>query len=777
MDFGTCFLKQFQNFPVYFLIMIFTKKQSYFGLLIATIILLVMAVFPPKVFFDYDFERFFQQNDADLAFYQEFRQKFENDNDYLLIAVGHKDVFDKGFLDDFQSLQTKLKQLDHIDRAYSLLDVEEVVINPFGIQRKKLLDWSDEGKFEQSIIKILGSKRWKGNLISTDGSFLLLIVHNQQQISKESGDALYGEIIELLHGYGFERVYSAGKIKAQGEFVSLMKEEFSLFLGISFMLIVLILFLIFRSWWTVMAAILVIAISLVWSLALSLYFGKALDVMSVMQPTVLSIISLAALVHYFNHYLNYLRHGYSQEDAVQKSFSEITLAVFLTCLTTSLGFLSLYFTSVPSIKFFGLYTGLGVLIVFLAIVLITPGLLYLIPPFGKNQKTDYATFWRKIMRVGFLGIIKRQKLVIWIFTVMSLLAFWAMTDIKVNGFILDNLPRDHELIREFSFFDREFGGSKPLEFFVEKGTQAKSLLEWEVLKELDKVEEFIQSNFSSGPIISPLAVVKNLNQAMNSGNEKAYVFPSPGQWKRMEPYLDNAFNDLPVFILSHDRQSGRLSTRMEDIGSLQSRQIKNRMDQFLSSEIDPGLLKVSITGTSHLIDISHESVSQQMLKGLIVAFFIVAIIAGVLFRSWRIAIIVLIPNVIPLLWMCGLMWILGVELKLTTAILFTVAFGIAVDDSVHFMSKLKIELNKGRKWLYALKRTFIDTGKAIILTTLILSSGFAVLILSQFGVTYYSGLLISTALIFALLADLLLLPVLLIQVGKIWEIKNINPHC
>lgn len=752
----------------------FTKKQSYFGLLVAAIILLMIAVFPPKVFFDYDFESFFPQDDSDLAFYQEFREEFENDNDYLLIAVGHKDVFDTVFLNEFQSLKDQLGQLEKIERVYSLLDVEDVIVSPFGIQRKKLLDWSDEGRLAHSKKKILGSERWKGNLISADGDFLLLIAHNQQQISKEAGDALFGEIVELLNDYGFKKTYTAGKIKAQRDFVSLMQEEFSFFLGISFVLIVLILFLIFRSWWTVLTAILVIAIALIWALALGLYFGKALDVMSVMQPTILSIIALAALVHYFNHYLNYLRQRYSKEEAIQKSFSEITLAVFLTCLTTSLGFMSLYFTSVPSLKFFGLFTGLGVLIVFLVIILITPGVLYFIPSIEMVQKANHAAFWRRSMRITFLGVIKSQKLIIWIFSFVSLLSFWALTDLKVNGYILDNLPREHGLIQEFSFFDREFGGSKPLEFFIEKGPQAESLIEWDILKELDKVEGFIQSNFETGPIISPLAVVKNLNQAMNSGNEKAYVLPSPGQWKRMEPYLDKAFKDLPTKILSENQNFGRISTRMEDIGSLRSAELKKRLDRFLSQDIDSNLLKVKITGTSHLIDISHESVSQQMLKGLTVAFFIVAIIAGFLFRSWRIAIIVLIPNVIPLLWMCGLMWLLGVELKLTTAILFTVAFGIAVDDSIHFMSKLRIELDKGRKWLYALKRTFIDTGKAIILTTLILSSGFAVLIFSQFGVTFYSGLLISTALIFALLADLLLLPVLLIRLGKIWEKKNIN---
>lgn len=754
--------------------MSFSKNSSFYRLFAGILILTGIILFPPKVFFDYDFESFFPQDDAELTFYNAFRQEFENDNDYLLIAVGAENVFDSKFLDDFQSLQQKLSGLEGVERVGSILDIEEVVINPFGVNRKKLLRWEEDDQLAAGKEKILSSERWKENLISRNADFLLMIVHNRQQISKEEGDELYGEINEILATFDFSKTYTAGKIKAQGEFVSLLQEEFAFFLAISFGLIILILFLIFRSWWTVLVSIIVIAVGISWALALSLYFGKALDVMSVMQPTILSIIGLAALVHYFNHYLNYLRHGYSKEEAIQNAFSEISIAVFLTCMTTALGFISLYLTSVPSLKLFGLYTGLGVLLVFAAVVLLTPALLYLIPVMESKNQASRALFWRTKMRFGFSWVIRRQQWIIIGFSVVSLFALWGLTQLKVNGYILDNLPREHELIQEFSFFDQEFGGSKPLEFQLNSGPDAENLLDLGVLNELEKVEDFIQDNFETAVILSPLTLIKGLNQAMNSGNEKAFSVPSLGQFKRMETYLDRAVEDFPTAVLSEDRKMGRISTRMEDIGSYKSTILREKLEAFLSTEIDPELLSVQITGTSHLIDISHESVSQQMLKGLSVAFLIVAIIAGFLFRSWRISMIVLLPNVIPLLWMCGVMWILGVELKLTTAILFTVAFGIAVDDSIHFMSKLRLELGKGRQWLYALKRTFIDTGKAIILTTIILSSGFAVLMFSQFGVTFYSGLLISMALIFALLADLLLLPVLLIRLGKIWEKKKPN---
>jgi predicted RND superfamily exporter protein len=291
-------------------------------------------------------------------------------------------------------------------------------------------------------------------------------------------------------------------------------------------------------------------------------------------------------------------------------------------------------------------------------------------------------------------------------------------------------------------------------------------MQYEVMKEQEKLEAFVMDVFRASSIVSPLTLAKSLNKALNGGSEKAFSTPSLGQVRRMEPYLKRVLEVTPIQVLTSDFKTGRLSARTEDMGSLKSSEMKAEFLKFVKEDIDLDLLRVRITGTSHLIDVSHESVTVQMAKGLGFAFVIVALIVGILFRSWKIALITVIPNFIPLLWVCGLMFVFGIELKLTTAIIFTVAFGIAVDDTIHFMAKLKMELAKGKSWLYAIKRAYLETGKAIILTTLVLVSGFSILTLSQFGVTFYSGLLIGMALIFAMIADLVLLPLLLILLKK-----------
>lgn len=743
----------------------FTKKNSFWLLGLAVLMTLLIGVFRPTVLFDYDFESFFPQDDEELSFYQDFRSRFENDNDYLLIALGRNpDIFDSAFLVAANSLNENLKNLDRVDKTVSLLDLEEPRLNPFGIRYRRILDWENQEALNASEETILvSSSQWKGNLVNEKGNYLLIILKNQQRISKEDGDLLYQQIKNLVEDSGIIDYHIAGKIRAQGEFVQLMQEEFSFFLGISGLLIVLLLVSIFRTWWGVLVPLVVLFFGIIWTIALSLYFGKPLDVMSVMQPTILAVVGLAVLIHFFNQYLTQIRNGFKKDDAIQKSFSELSLAVFLTSFTTALGFVSLYFTNIPSLKFFGLFTGIGVMLMFFAVIWIAPGMLYLLTPFKVSGIDPFSIMWRNGMRRAFLWTMSYFKLIFGVFVFLTILSGIGLSKLQVNGYILDDLPENNSLKGEFEFFDKEFGGSKPLEISLETGPEGSDLMQFEVLKEQEKLENFVKETFNTSAIVSPLALVKSLNKATNGGNEKAYTVPSQGQLKRILPYMEKAIETIPVQILASDLKSGRISTRTEDMGSLESGRMKTKLEEFLKTEINPGLLEVRITGTSHLIDISHESVTAQMAKGLGLAFVIVAVIIGFLFRSWKMALMALVPNIIPLVWVCGIMYLFGIELKLTTSIIFTVAFGIAVDDTIHFMTKLNVELAKGKSWLYAIKSTYLETGKAIILTSLVLVFGFSVLTLSEFGVTFYSGLLISTALVFALLADLILLPVLLVM--------------
>lgn len=740
------------------------RSYSFLTLGLGLGLTLLLLIFRPSVSFNYDFEHFFPQDDEDLGFYQEVYEKsFGSDNDYLLLAIGNPngDLFDLNFLSQADRLAESLGSLSGVDTLISVFDLELPLVSTFGIQYYPVLDWTTGERLIRSKERL---SQFYGTLISKDGSSFLFLIQNNPDLSKEEGDDLYDEIRKICLKAGIQPLAVAGKIQTQGDFVDLMQQEFGLFLGCSLALMLLLLIFIYRKAWGIIVPIVVLLIGILWSFGLILMAGKSLDIMSVMQPTIFLIVGLSALIHYFTFLIKSLKEGYSKAEAIQLTFRELNLPVGLTIFTTSLGFLSLYFTSIPALKSFGLWTGLGVIVMYLALVVLTPGLLYLFsissPRNAVISKTDLQ------LRIGFQKIIQHRKPIAFSFLILSLAGIFLGSKVQINGFLLDNLPLNHPIQQDFAYFDQHFGGSNPLELYLEKGTSATNLLDFKVLLEIEKVEKRLSELIGGGDFVSPLGFVKILNQAQNQGNPKGFRTPSQGQYLRMRSYFTSALDFQQPKVLSEDLQSGRISGRAPDFGSLKMGKIRQELLAFVAKEINPNLLNVRWSGTAYLIDRGHESVSIQMIKGLGLAFVFVGLIAGVLFKSWKMALILLIPNVIPLVWMFGLMWIMGIELKLTTAILFTVAFGIAVDDTIHFMSKLHLELRKGKSFHYAVKRTFMEAGKAMILTTVCLVSGFGLLIFSQFGVTHFTGLLISCSLIFALLADLLLLPILLFPFGQ-----------
>ena len=747
----------------------FQKTNAYFLLILAILITAVVLVFPPIPQFDYDFEQFFPQDNADLEFYELYKNKFENDNDYLLIALENPkgELLDKNFLDQALQIQNEINSIEGVDTVISILNFEKPIIGVFGMRWEKVFKWETENEREKSKLEM---EAFKSQLISKDGKSLLFWIKNKQNISKEEGDELYLQIRSVFNKSDLSPRAVAGKIQAQGDFIQLMQKEFGLFFGLSILLILLMLFLIFRSFWAVWIPVVTLLIGVSWAFAFMLYFGKSLDVMSVMQPTIFLIVGLSALVHFITHLKTKIDLGFNQQNAIAEVFKDLFVPVGLTFLTTSLGFISLYFTTIPALKSFGITTGTGVFIIFIVCILVAPGLLHLVKIKGKNVTVQLKS--ERALRLLFSWILKRRKTVLITFLAISILSIWAGSTIHVNGFLLDNLPSNHPIQNDLDYFDDQFGGSNPLELYLEVGEKAGSLLDYEVLQEIEKVEAKLQGLLDTVSLISPLTLVKSLNQAQNQGSSKAFVFPSRGQFQRMNRFLDRDLGDFGIRVLADNNKIGRISSRFPDYGTLKMNEIRSQLNEFVKAEIDPKLLKVSWTGTAYLIDLGHQSVTSQMAKGLGFAFLIVGIIAGVLFRSWRISFILLIPNIIPLIWMLGLMYVLGVEFKLTTAILFTVAFGIAVDDSIHFMTRLRFELAKGISLVYAIKRTFLETGKAIILTSVILVSGFGLLVFSQFGVTHFTGLLIGASLIFALFADLFLLPLLLLPMKKVWEEKS-----
>jgi predicted RND superfamily exporter protein len=340
----------------------------------------------------------------------------------------------------------------------------------------------------------------------------------------------------------------------------------------------------------------------------------------------------------------------------------------------------------------------------------------------------------------------------------------ASTQMKVNNFLMDDLRESEPIKQDFRFLDDHYGGIRPLEIGIHLKDTTRTIWDEEVLADLENIENYLAKEYQAKINISLVQTLKVLNRSSYSGNPTYFKLPTKKSQIRKSKQLLRMANQGKwlATMLDSTETNTRIGGNIGDWGNVHLQKKNEAFKRFLKQNIDTQLLEVNITGTAHLIDKNMRYLSTNLIQGIIVSILLITFLMGLLFRSLRMVAISLIPNLIPLLVLSGIMGLVGIDLKISTAIIFTIAFGIAVDDTIHFLGKFKFELQKGKSKLYALKRTYITTGKAMILTTLILCCGFAMLIFSSFMGTFIMGLMITVTLLSALILDLTVLPILIL---------------
>ena len=340
--------------------------------------------------------------------------------------------------------------------------------------------------------------------------------------------------------------------------------------------------------------------------------------------------------------------------------------------------------------------------------------------------------------------------------------------LEANNLIMDDLEQTEQIQKDFRYLGEHYGGIRPFELAVSLKDTNDGVWDLDVLNKLDSIEIYLEEQYGTRIRLSLTKAVKVLNRASHVGDTSYYAIPqSKRQLRKLKRPIKIAQQGKFYRTLVDSTETlVRLGGAMDDIGNKEVQMKNDSLMAFLESNGFNEKFNFQITGTAHLLDKNMRYLSSSLIKGLSVSVIIVAFIIGFIYRSWSILVISIITNLIPLVFVAGLMGYLGINLKTSTAIVFTIAFGIAVDDTIHYLGKFKYELMKGKGKLYALKRSYLTTGKAMILTTLILCGGFLLLILSSFQGTFYMGLMLCLTLLVALIADITLLPVLLLLFYK-----------
>jgi hypothetical protein len=745
-------------------------NQNQISKLIIVLISLITCVcifFATKLEFDYDFEAFFPNEDKELNVYEDFRKKFEHDNEFVLLGIENKNgIFQKEFLSKVDALSKELKQIPDIVRVISPTNATRLDISGIAPIELAVLHFNDPSLYKEDSLQIYASSDLVGSLFPVDAKSVCIFIKTNEGLSKERSDVLSTKIEQAFLKYRFNEVHYVGRIVAQEVYLKNLSKEFVLFLALSLLVVIVFLYLTFRSLYGILVPLIIIVLSMTWTLGIMSMLGKSLDIMTIMLPTMIFIAGMSDVVHFFSKYFDELNKDTPKEKILPVLFKEVGFPTFLTLITTVVGFLSLLFSSIKPIHDFGIYTSVGITIAFILTYSLLPAILILFPP--KNIKrisnTDNKTHhW---MHKLFFWIFRRQKLIVSVTLVIVALSVFGISKIKVNNILLEDLSDKVKIKQDFDYFDQHYSGVRPFELIIETTNKSK-IWEYENIVEVEKVEQFLKEKLNIGFMFSPATLVKSLNRSLNGNDQKYFVIPDKEDYSDIKKYLiKNKKNKNLKLILQENGESARLTGKIKDVGSLKMRSFNEEFNLFLEQKINAKTIKFTNTGAAYLLDKNNEYMVNNMIQGFGFSILIIALLTYLLHRSFKMVLVFILPNFIPMLIIAGFMGYAGIELKAATSLIFSIAFGIATDDTIHFISRFKIELGYGKSLIYAFKRTYFETGKPIILTTFILIGGFMSLMTSDFQSIFYFGFLICITIIIALIAELFLLPVLIMLILK-----------
>jgi uncharacterized protein len=727
------------------------------------IVIALSVYFITTLRFSFDFEQFFPKGDPDLEFFQAFSKEFESDDNFMLVGVKRSEgVFDKDFLTKFDSLSTKSLDLPYVISNQSLTSLRLPVKTPFGISGIPAIHIDDPSVYAEDKAKILQDERFVKNLISDDATALVLFLKTKDKLTLEESEVLMQSLDSLIKPFKFENYHYLGRANFQKELVKMEKREVAVSTLIAAILVAIIMGLIFRRWQSVSIALISIGLSMVIFLGILGLWGRELSAMAALYPVLMVIIGTSDVMHMMSKYIDELRRGHNRDEALWLTMKEIGLATLMTAVTTAVGFATLVTSRITPIAEFGVNAALGVMVAYITVLLFTTAVLSY---FTAEQlivlREGESTRIEKMMEWVYQVTKLKTRQVALVASGILLLCVYGISKIGTNYSIKDQMPIGNKLTEDFHFFENVFSGFRPLDYavFAQNGHKAD---DFSVMQNIEKVENHLKSIPSIRSVSAPTILYKSLNQMSNGNTHSAYRLPDDTtQYLEYQSLITKLPKATANVLMSKDGAKARIATRILDLGADSVMAVGDNIDAWITKNTDPSVATFRRTGTGYIIDKNAMYVRGDLLEGIAWEVGLIALLMGLMLRDIRMIVIFLIPNLFPLLFAGALVGFLGVSLDAGISMIFTVVFGISIDDTIHFLSSFNINRKKGLTVDQALRTTLTETGKPVCLTTVILFFGFLVMIFSVHPPSVTVGKLIAVTLISALLSDLFINPILI----------------
>ncbi|MDA9340258.1 MMPL family transporter, partial [Polaribacter sp.] len=548
-----------------------------------------------------------------------------------------------------------------------------------------------------------------------------------------------------------------------------IQDEIMLFVGGALGITALIFFFFFRSFRATFITLLVVIIGVIWAFGFIGLFRYEITVLSALIPPLIIVIGVPNAVFLINKYQQEIKKHGQQAKALQRVISKIGNATLMTNITTASGFATFVFVKSNLLREFGILASVNIISIFILALLIIPIIYSFMPIPKKKHLSHLETKWIENVVNWMEKMVRTNRITIYFATVLVIiLSIIGVYKITVSGSLIEDMPKNTDFYKDIKFFEKEFGGIMPLEILIDT-KKKKGVMKLSTLKKMEELNETIESFPELSKPISVVNLVKYSKQAYYNGNPKYYQLPTNQEQSYIFSYSKNSSSDsgmLKTFVDSTGRYA-RITTFMKDIGTEKMDIIQERLKTVIAKEFPADRYTVSLTGKALVFIKGTNYLIKNLVISLSLAILLIAIFMAWMFRSPQMILISLIPNMLPLLITAGLMGFLNIPIKPSTILVFSIAFGISVDDTIHFLAKYRQELI-ANKWkikpsVYSALR---ETGVSMFYTSIVLFFGFLVFTLSSFGGTIALGGLVSVTLLLAMVSNLLLLPSLLLTFEK-----------
>jgi uncharacterized protein len=740
----------------------FTPRARIWVLIGFGLLMVAAGVGIGRLRFDFSFEAFLPSDDPELGFFLRHRAQFNSGKESIGIAIRRQpSVFDRAFLGQVDTLCRAARKLPRIEAVTSLTTLKDYVSDPLFPSFTRVLDWRRSQDLLADSARICTDPRMVGNFISQDGQMLLVQLSLPTGGSDAEEAALHDSLFALLGRSPFTQTHVVGFPIMHHQLVELQQSQFKLYVVLALVVMVLCIWVVFGRLLGTLVAIFSVIGSMVLFFGALGWMGKPLDLMATLYPILLVIVGISDVTHIVSKYVDELGKGLAREDAIRVTMREIGYATFLTAITTSVGLWTQLLSPMPPIRLFGWYAGLGVMLTYVAVVLVTPALISFFPADFLMQKRRQGRMFDPFlarMQHWALHRSARVWLVIGLVCVLSTVGILQISD---NLSIRRDLPWRSRVLADFVAVDTTMGGLNTADLALEAGA-GHHLQELPVIQALDALEQQFLAQPHVHGTYSPNTFVRLANRYRHDNNAAQYAVPTTDSaLSKLLPILQGPLAGSMQGVLSADRRTGNLYVKVPDIGSNGVAVIRDAVDSWAAAHLDSTLLRIRHTGQRYIFDINQGALARSQLWSVLLSIGIVALFFAIAFRSWRLVLASLVPNLLPLVVTFGLIGWMGLPLDPKLGMVFSIAYGIAVDDTIHFLSRYVIERRKGADIDTAIQVTFAETGRAMVLTTIILFFMFGVLVFSPFPPTFTIGVLLSITLAIALVMDLLLNPMVL----------------